>query len=82
MSERIRDLKVEPAVVSALKPYAGNARTHTKKQIRQIARSIETFGWTNPVLIGDDRRVIAGHGQGAHRDRARLRYRGNRFQHG
>ena len=63
MSERIRDLKVERIAVFTLKPYAGNARTHTKKQIRQIAQSIRTFGWTNPVLIDESRRVVAGHGR-------------------
>ena len=63
MSEHIRDLKVEPVAVSALKPYAGNARKHTKKQVRQIARSIQTFGWTNPILIDENRRVVAGHGR-------------------
>ena len=43
MSERIRDLKVEHLGISTLKLYARNARTHTNKQIRQIAASIETF---------------------------------------
>ena len=63
MSERIRDLKVEELGISTLKPYARNARTHTNKQIRQIAASIETFGWTNPILIDQDRQVVAGHGR-------------------
>ena len=62
MSERIRDLKVEDLGISTLKPYARNARTHTNKQIRQIAASIETFGWTNPILIDQDRQIVAGHG--------------------
>ena len=44
-----RDLKVEDADVADLRPYAGNARTHSKKQIQQIARSIERFGFTNPI---------------------------------
>lgn len=35
--------------IASLKPYAGNARTHSKKQVKQIARSIERFGFTNPV---------------------------------
>src|ERR1700722_8577192 len=48
---------------SALRPYAANARVHSKKQIRQIARSIERFGFTNPVLISDDGEIIAGHGR-------------------
>jgi DNA modification methylase len=49
--------------VASLKPYARNARTHSKKQIKQIASSIERFGFVNPVLIGDDGDIIAGHGR-------------------
>jgi len=47
----------------ALKPYSNNARTHSPKQIKQIARSIERFGFNNPVLIDDDNQIIAGHGR-------------------
>lgn len=54
---------IERAPVRALKPYARNARTHSKRQIEQIARSIERFGFTNPVLVGDDLTIIAGHGR-------------------
>ena len=46
-----------------LRPYPGNARTHSKKQVRQIADSIQRFGFTNPVLISDDNEIIAGHGR-------------------
>lgn len=57
----------EPALVvraiSQLKPYARNARTHSKKQIKQIAASIEQFGFTNPVLVSDCGDIIAGHGR-------------------
>jgi DNA modification methylase len=49
--------------ISALRPYARNARTHSKKQIKQIARSIERFGFTNPVLVSDEGEIIAGHGR-------------------
>ncbi len=49
--------------VGSLKPYARNARTHSKKQIKQIASSIERFGFVNPVLISDDGEIIAGHGR-------------------
>ena len=49
--------------VARLRPYARNARTHSKKQIRQIADSIQKFGFTNPVLISDDDEIIAGHGR-------------------
>ena len=53
---------IERALTS-LRPYARNARTHSKKQVRQIASSIERFGFTNPVLISDDGEIIAGHGR-------------------
>jgi ParB-like chromosome segregation protein Spo0J len=46
-----------------LRPYRENARTHSKKQVRQIADSIRQFGFTNPVLISDDDEIIAGHGR-------------------
>jgi DNA modification methylase len=53
---------IERAITS-LHPYARNARTHSRKQIKQIAASIERFGFTNPVLISDDGEIIAGHGR-------------------
>ena len=49
--------------VDGLRAYQGNARTHSKKQISQIASSIERFGFTNPVLISDEGEIIAGHGR-------------------
>jgi DNA modification methylase len=58
-----RNLAVEIVSISTLKPYARNARTHSKKQIRQIANSIETFGWTNPILADANGEIIAGHGR-------------------
>lgn len=49
--------------VDVLKPYSRNARTHSKKQIKQIAASIRRFGFTNPVLVSDEGEIIAGHGR-------------------
>lgn len=46
-----------------LRPWARNARTHSRKQLRQIADSIETFGFANPVLIDEDNTILAGHGR-------------------
>ena len=46
--------------ISSLRRYGARARTHSKKQIKQIAASITRFGWTNPVLITEDGQVIAG----------------------
>lgn len=40
-----------------------NARTHSKKQIKQIAESIKAFGFNNPILVDDAGEVIAGHGR-------------------
>jgi DNA modification methylase len=56
-------MKIEDIHVRDLRPYPNNARTHSKKQIRQIANSIEKFGFCNPVLIDDARQIIAGHGR-------------------
>jgi len=49
--------------VSVLKPYDKNARTHSAEQVEQIARSIKEFGFTNPLLIDEQDRIIAGHGR-------------------
>lgn len=49
--------------IDSLVPYANNARTHSKKQVRQIAESIRRFGFCNPILITDDNTIIAGHGR-------------------
>ena len=49
--------------ITSLRPYERNARTHSKKQVKQIAASIERFGFTNPVLVSDDGEIIAGHGR-------------------
>ena len=58
-----QQLKIEYRRVSDLKPFERNARTHSKKQVRQIADSMERFGFTNPLLIGDDGVIVAGHGR-------------------
>jgi len=56
-------LKIVYRKIGDLTPYAGNARTHSDKQIAQIAASIKTFGFTNPVLIDEDGGIVAGHGR-------------------
>lgn len=50
-------------LIDELKPCPRNARTHSRKQLRQLANSIERFGFTNPVLIDDAGQIIAGHGR-------------------
>ncbi len=49
--------------VKDLHPRASNPRTHSDKQIKQIAKSNDHFGFTNPVLIDEANDVVAGHGR-------------------
>jgi DNA modification methylase len=49
--------------IASLRPCAGNARTHSKKQVQQIAASISRFGFNNPVLVSEAGEIIAGHGR-------------------
>lgn len=56
-------LKITYKLPATLQPRTTNPRTHSKKQLRQIANSIEQFGFTNPILIDGNDGVIAGHGR-------------------
>jgi DNA modification methylase len=58
-----RRLSVVYQDVSALKPRTTNPRTHSKKQIAQIAKAIQRFGFINPVLVDDSNFIVAGHGR-------------------
>ena len=57
------DLNVQQIELEQLVPYARNARTHSDSQVAQIAGSIAEFGFVNPVLVGGDNIIIAGHGR-------------------
>ncbi|AOL22597.1 DNA modification methylase [Erythrobacter litoralis] len=59
----MNDLQIETLPPSDLKLDPANARTHSDKQIAQIATSIERFGFNNPILIDSSRKVVAGHGR-------------------
>src|SRR5262249_31482736 len=56
-------MQIEYTPVRELRPHPNNARTHSHKQIRQIAKSIAQFGFCNPVLVDDATQIIAGHGR-------------------
>jgi ParB-like chromosome segregation protein Spo0J len=56
-------LQIDYLAPGALKSYERNARTHSKKQIRQIADSIREFGFTNPILIDRENMILPGHGR-------------------
>jgi len=56
-------LEIEYVDIGSLIPYSGNSRTHSKDQISQIASSMKTFGFTNPILVGENEMILAGHGR-------------------
>jgi DNA modification methylase len=56
-------MQVVTRPISELSPYEKNSRTHSPGQIAQIARSLQEFGWTNPLLIDETGRIVAGHGR-------------------
>jgi hypothetical protein len=62
-SARINGHKVRHVRLRHLVPNPNNARTHSPRQIEQIARSIERFGFNNPILIDNDNHILAGHGR-------------------
>jgi hypothetical protein len=49
--------------VDQLNPWKRNARTHSRKQIRQIANAIKEFGFVNPVIVDTENNILAGHGR-------------------
>lgn len=56
-------LQIKEQSIESLIPYSKNARTHSDEQVQQIANSITSFGFNNPVLVDGDNNVIAGHGR-------------------
>jgi ParB-like chromosome segregation protein Spo0J len=58
-----RQLAIVYRATSSLQPDPRNARTHPKRQIAQLAQSIQQFGFTNPVLVDEAGVLIAGHGR-------------------
>ncbi len=62
-SSKSQPLSIEYRPIAELKPYKNNARTHSRRQKRQILESIRRFGFINPVIIDSSGRIIAGHGR-------------------
>ena len=56
-------MQVDTRPISALAPYARNARTHSPAQIDKLCKSIKEFGWTVPILVDGKNGIIAGHGR-------------------
>ena len=59
----MHNLQIEQTPIHALKSHERIARTHSKRQIRQLADSIRRFGFCNPILTDDNLTILAGHGR-------------------
>lgn len=57
------NLKIESVNINDIKPYKNNAKRHPKKQIEQIKKSIEDFGFNDPIAIDENNVIIEGHGR-------------------
>src|SRR5277367_3817910 len=55
------DIQIERWPIERLIPRANNPRTHSSAQVAQLAASMREWGWTNPILVGADDDIIAGH---------------------
>ena len=56
-------LAVSYVKTGSIEPYARNSRTHSDRQVEQIAASIREFGFTQPILVDGASGIIAGHGR-------------------
>ena len=55
--------RIKHVPIKTLTPYAKNPREHTADQVDAIARSIEQFGWAQPILVDAESVIVAGHGR-------------------
>ena len=55
------ELRLQSVPITSLKAYGRKARLHTRDQIQKLAESIRTFGFSVPILVDDDERILAGH---------------------
>jgi ParB-like chromosome segregation protein Spo0J len=56
-----RKLEINYRSIKELKPSRGNARNYSDAQIRQVARSIEAFGFINPIIVDKQGSLVARH---------------------
>jgi DNA modification methylase len=60
---RRRSPRLEYVNPALLRPDPANARIHSPQQIRALARNIQRYGFTNPILVNSENQVVAGHGR-------------------
>lgn len=56
-------MKVQTMRTAMLKPYEKNAKNHPTEQVERIAKSIEEFGWQQPLVVDKNKVVVIGHGR-------------------
>ncbi len=56
-------MDVQIIKVAKIKPYKKNAKKHPDEQVKRIARSLEEFGWQQPLVVDKDNVLIIGHGR-------------------
>lgn len=56
-------MKIEKIKVSDLKPYENNAKIHTHEQVEQIKKSIQEFGFNDPIAVDENNMIVEGHGR-------------------
>lgn len=59
----MKDLKIEYLNVDELQTYENNAKIHTGEQVEQIKKSIQQFGFNDPIAVWKDNVIIEGHGR-------------------
>lgn len=59
----LRNLVITYVLVSLLGPYNRAARRHTRKQIKKLMRGLQEFGWTHPLIVDEQYRVLCGLGR-------------------
>lgn len=67
-------ITTEYKTISALEltPYEKNPRYHAPHQVQKIIESIKEHGWTSPVIVDENYKILAGHGRLLAADRMRL----------
>lgn len=58
-----KDTKIVWKPIDDLIPYEHNAKEHNETQIKNLATSLQKYGWQNPILIDKDNVIVAGHGR-------------------
>lgn len=58
-------MQVKLVESSQLAPHPQNPKIHTEKQLQHIANSISRFGWTQPIVVDENRQILIGHGRWA-----------------